>query len=162
MDPMDTRSRLADLFDAAPGSPAEQARNAAFATFVRDGDGDRVPCWGGIFERFAADFPEASDRAAALDLLLQAGDRRPLYLLVHLAEEQPALFDALAERAGELPEQIQRALVSLERAPGALVGHEEKLCAAAREVLANEAERAKERQQLEGRVAELRAWRWFG
>jgi len=162
MDPKDTRSRLADLFEAAPGSPAEQARNAAFATFVRDGDSDRVPCWGGIFERFAADFPSAEDRVAALDALLAAGDRRPLYLMVHLAEEQPALLAALVERAGELPEQVQRALASVGGAVDAFAGREEPLCAAARELLASEAERAKERQQLEVRVAELRAWRWFG
>jgi len=162
MDPKDIRSRLANLFAAAPGTSDEQARNAAFAAFVRDGDGDRVPCWGGIFERFAADFPSADDRISALDALLAAGDRRPLYLLVHLAACQPPLLEALAERAAELPEQVQRALVSVAAAPAAFDGRQSALAPVAREVLGSDVERAKERQQLESRIAEMRAWRWFG
>jgi len=134
----------------------------AFASFVRGQDtSGPVPCWGAIFERFAADYATDSERLSALDTLIEAGDRRAPLLSVELAKTNEGLRAGLVARAPQLPPSVQRALVALDGMEQALVPVADQLVRSAQQLLDDDNARRKELQEHDARVAELLSFRFF-
>lgn len=138
-----------------------QARG--YADFIRTGDpGGPVPCWGAIKERFQREFKSAADRRALWNVLLEEGDRRPLLLFLDANRDRPEVMAKVLEDAGRLPPALQRALVSFAEVADQLPAHLDKLDPAARQVFEAGLEAiAAEREQVEARIAQLTAFRYF-
>ncbi|PIE65593.1 MAG: hypothetical protein CSA24_02420 [Deltaproteobacteria bacterium] len=138
-----------------------QAKN--YADFIRAGDANGpVPCWGAIAERFQADFDKTADRKALWDVLLAEGDRRPLLLYLHVNRDRPEIMAQVLKDVGRLPRALQRVLVSFSEVADQLPAHLDKLDPAARQLFeAGPEVLDREREQVEARIAQLTAFRYF-
>jgi len=134
-----------------------------YADFIRTGDPDGpVPCWGAIAERFQEDFKETDDRKALWELLLAEGDRRPLLLYLHVNRDRSEVMAQVLEDVGRLPRALQRVLVSFAEVADQLPAHLDKLDPAARQLFEAGPETLdREREQVEARIAQLTAFRYF-
>ena len=134
-----------------------------YADFIRGGDpSGPVPCWGAIAERFQADFDKTADRKALWDVLLAEGDRRPLLLYLHVNRDRPEIMTQVLADADRLPRALQRSLVAYPEVADQLTAHLDKLDPAARQLFeAGPEVLGREREQVEARVAQLTAFRYF-
>lgn len=151
------RSRLATRFDAL-GSPGK-----AFAKVIRTLDATgKAPCWGELTAQFDTTFKTDEDRLAAFDLLAADGDRRALLALLAASRSRTAFLMQLAAKASVLAPELQRALVTMvdaSRLPADVVA---RLHPAARELCTKGGEvLAREREQVDSRIADLLAFRFF-
>ena len=135
----------------------------SFASFIRSGDeGGPVPCWGALEERFIAEFKEDADRLKLWNVLVENGDRRSLLIFIEQARNQPDVLAKVVSDAHRLAPELQRAVVSLEEADKLLTKEAKRLHPAARQLWqAGAVARCREREQMEARISQLRAFRYF-
>lgn len=135
----------------------------SFASFIRSGDeGGPVPCWGALEERFIADFKEDTDRLKLWNVLVENGDRRSLLIFIEQARSQPDVLAKVVSDAHRLAPELQRAVVSLDEADKLLTKEAKRLHPAARQLWeAGAVARCREREQMEARISQLRAFRYF-
>lgn len=152
------RETLSARFEAL-GSPSTKG----FADYIRAGDaGGPIPCWGALAERFQQDVTKVADREAAWDALIEEGDRRALLLFLHLSRDRPEVMAKVLEDVDRLSPALQRALVSFEEVADQVPAHLDKLAASARQVFQGGADvLAREREQVEARIAQLTTFRYF-
>jgi len=138
-------------------------RAAEYAQFIRGGEQDKpLPCWGAIAERFTQDFVSASERLVVLDELIQEGDKRPLFLFIHTAQQDTELLEGLIGRAGALPVSVQRALVALPEAADLVPSRLDKFGPVAQALWKRGAEALyRENEVFEARTAELLSFRFY-
>jgi len=134
-----------------------------YADFIRTGDPDGpVPCWGAIAERFDTDFGKSAERKALWNVLVEAADRRPLLLFLHMNRGRPEVMAKVLEDAHRLPPVLQRTLVSLDEVAADVPAHLDRLDPAARQLWeAGPDAVAREREIVEARVKALTAFRYF-
>lgn len=152
------REALSARFEALGSASAK-----GFADYVRSGEaGGPIPCWGALAERFQQDFTKVTDRKAIWDALIEEGDRRALLLYLHLNRDRPSVMAKVLDQVDRLSPALQRALVSFEEIADQLPAHLDKLAPAARQVFEAGADvLAREREQVEARIAQLTAFRYF-
>ena len=141
--------------------PLPQAKT--YADFIRTGDPDGpVPCWGAIAERFDTDFKQSDERKALWNVLVEAEDRRPLLLFLHMNRGRPDVMAKVLEDAHRLPPVLQRALVSFDEVASDVPKHLDRLDPAARQLWeAGPDALARERELVEARVNTLLAFRYY-
>ena len=156
--PATPRTLLSDTIESLALPQAK-----GYADFIRTGDpGGPVPCWGALAERFDQEFVESDDRKALWSILAEAGDRRALLLFLHMNRNQPAVMGTVIEEADRLSPALQRALVAFEEIADQVPDHIEALDPAARQLFEAGIEaRSRERELVESRVGQLRAFRYY-
>ncbi len=134
-----------------------------FADFIRTGDASgAVPCWGALEERFVEAFKETADRLRLWNVLVETGDRRSLLIFIEQARTLPEVIAKVVADAHRLSPALQRAVVSLDEATEHLAKNASRLHPAARQLWeAGDAARCKERELMEARMGQLRAFRYF-
>ena len=149
------------LSERIEGMSLPQAKR--YADFIRAGDPDGpIPCWGAIAERFEEEFTRNADRKALWNILVEAEDRRPLLLFLHVNRGRPGVMAKVLEDVNRLSVPLQRALVSLDEVASEVPKHIHQLDPAARQLFeAGPEPRKREREMFEERVARLRAFRFF-
>lgn len=135
----------------------------AYASFIEQGEeGQPIPCWGAIADRFVQEFDSDEDRIAIWSVLVNAGDRRPLLLFVGHNLDRPAVMARVVEDAHLLPVPLQCALASMTELDDLLDTHIESIAPAARQLReARPEKRSREREMFEERLSKLRAFRFF-
>jgi len=137
-------------------------KTRGFATFIREGDDSPIPCWGAIADQFDAEFTDDDARMTVLDSLVEEGDRRALYLFVHLARSREKLLARMARRARKLPLSIQRALASLPEAEAVVEKSLKRFSPSAQAFYRGDREAlAVENERFEYRIRELLAFRYY-
>lgn len=141
----------------------DDLRVEAFVRFIREGDPDTpIPCWGGIFERFTEQVNDLDTRMAVWSALIEADDRRPQWLFLHLHRDQPEMLERLLADVEHIPADVQCVLVALEAAALLVEARVMHLCARARQLWrAGEDALYRERQLLDGRIGALMMLRFF-
>lgn len=156
----DVRERLALCLSEQLGDEAE-----SYARFICGEEaneaGAPVPCWGAIFERFIEAFQSVDERRTALEGLISAGDSRPLFLFVHLARGDDALWQAVVDAACRLPVALQRLVASLQPREAWPDAWARELAAEARQTGCVPELRVREVEQFEARLGELLSFAWF-
>ena len=134
-----------------------------YAAFIEHGDqGQPIPCWGGIADRFVEHFDSDEDRLAIWSVLVNAGDRRPLLLFIGHNLERQVVMNRVVEDAHLLPVPLQKALASLDELGDLVDAQLEAIAPAARQLReAGPEVRKREREMFEERLARLRAFRFF-
>lgn len=115
-------------------------------------------CWGTLVDDVERICTEDADYVALLDILIQLKEARALLLFVMAVRHKPAVFALVARRADELPRTVQCALVSLPEVDQVKDAPTEKLCAAAREILASARAREEARVEYEAHTRHLRSF----
>ena len=140
--------------------PSESAKS--YACYIQAGDDGRMPCWGAIAERFDSDFETDEERLDILDALIEEGDRRPLFLFVHLARSRPELLGKLIRQARRLPLSVQQCLVSLPEAAECVRSQLKHFCPAVQSAYRNDPNSLKrDQERFENRIRELLAFRFY-
>ena len=152
------RDELARRFEKMGSSKIK-----AYAAFIEHGDqGQPIPCWGGIADRFVEQFDSDEDRIAIWSVLIDAGDRRPLLLFLGHNLDRPAVMAQVIKDAHLLPVPLQRALASLDELGDLIDAQLDSIAPAARQLREARPEvRKREREIFEERLARLRAFRFF-
>ncbi len=152
------RDELARRFEKLSSSKIK-----AYASFIERGDeGQPIPCWGAIADRFVEQFDSDEDRVAIWRELVIAGDRRPLLLFIGHNLDRPAVMAQVVKDAHLLPVALQRAMASMDELGELIDAQLETIAPAARELRKAEPDRRKrERELFEERLARLRAFRFF-
>lgn len=152
------REELARRFEKL-GSPEIKA----YARFIERGEeGQPIPCWGAIADRFVEQLDSDEDRLAVWSVLVGAGDRRPLLLFIGHNLDRPAVMARVVEDAHLLPVSLQRALASMTELDELIDEQLETIAPAARQLReASPERRARERELFQERLSRLRAFRFF-
>ncbi len=151
------RISIARRLDAIASESAK-----SYASYIQAGDDGRVPCWGAIAERFDSDFGTADERLQILEALIEEGDRRPLFLFVHLARSKPELLGKLIRRARRLPLSVQQCLISLPEAAECVRSQLKHFSPAVQSAYRNDPDSLKrDQERFENRIRELLAFRFY-
>ena len=151
------RSSIARRLDALGTEAA-----SGYASYIRAGDDGRIPCWGAIAERFDSDFESDEQRLEVLDALSEEGDRRALFLFVHLARSRPSLLSDLVSRARSLPTSVQRALISLPEVSDTVAPQLKHFSASVQSAYRNDPDSLRrDSERFENRIRELLAFRFY-
>ena len=143
---------------AALGSKSAKS----YASYIQGGDDGRIPCWGAIAERFDSDFGTDEERLGVLDALIEEGDRRALFLFVHLARAKPDLLGKLVRRARRLPLSVQQCLVSLPEAAECVRSQLKHFSPAVQSAYRNDPDSlTRHQERFENRICELLAFRFY-
>jgi hypothetical protein len=135
---------------------------SGYARFIQAGEDGRIPCWGAITERFDSDFPTDEERVRVLDSLIEEGDRRPLYLFIHLARSRPSLLEKLVERARRLPDSVQRVLIALPETSELVRSRLKQFSAPIQSAYRNEPQSLqRDQERFENRIRELLAFKFY-
>lgn len=135
----------------------------AYAAFIERGEeGQPIPCWGAIADRFVEQLDKDEDRIAIWSVLVAAGDRRPLLLFIGHNLDRPEVMARVVKDAHLLPVALQRALASMDELGDLIDEQIETIAPAARELREADPERRqRERELFDERLAKLRAFRFF-
>ncbi len=151
------RMSLSRRFEALSSESAK-----SYAGYIQAGDDGRIPCWGAIAERFDSDFGTDDERLEVLDALIEEGDRRALFLFVHLARSRPELLAKLIRQARRLPMSVQQCLISLPEAAECVRSQLKHFSPAVQSAYRNDPDSLKRNQErFENRIRELLAFRFY-
>ncbi len=134
-----------------------------YARFIESKEeGQPIPCWGAIADRFVQTFDKDEDRIVIWTELINAGDRRPLLLFIGHNLDRPAVMARVVEDAHLLPVALQQALVSIPDLDELVDERIDAMAPAARQLRdADPDKRTREREMFEERLSRLRAFRFF-